>query len=106
MKYDQGRVKDIEMLEGKLRQSVDPSQRSKIKTTLDHIKRQAENEGLANARNTLLEARRRATDARGEINIKNAREDANKLEEQIHRQFPSWQDHNGCGRLWVWNTYL
>lgn len=87
MRFDSGRIKDLEMLEAKLQASVDPTQRSKIKTTINRIKSQATNESLAKERELLLEARRRATNAVGEINIKNAREEANKLEEQVHHKF-------------------
>lgn len=87
MKLDSGRVKDLQMLETKLKNSVDSIQRSRIKTTMNMILAQAQDDKLSAAREQLLNARRVTTNAIGEINIKNAREEANRLEEQVHKTF-------------------
>jgi hypothetical protein len=89
MHFDAGRIKDLQMLEGQLKSNPGREQRGKIESAIGAIKRQAENESLSRSRDTLLEARRKATNARGEANIKNAREAANQLEEQIHKQYGS-----------------
>jgi hypothetical protein len=86
VKFDSGRIKDLEMLESKLKRSVNPSERNDIKRAIDAIKRQGENPKLAEEREVLLNARRAATNAKGEINIKNARDTADKIEERIHHE--------------------
>ena len=89
MNFDSGRLKDLEQLEYKLKYAPDSATRQKIQSTIDHIKRQAQNPELTKERELLMNARRAATNAVGEINIKNAREQADKLEEQIHREVGS-----------------
>jgi hypothetical protein len=81
--YDSGRLKDLSMLEGKLKKVTDYREKADIQRAIDAIKRQGENPQLAKEREILLNARRAATNAVGEINIKNARETADKIEERI-----------------------
>ena len=83
MHLDSGRVKDIQMLEAKLKLVQSPTERRDITRAINAIKRQAENTQLTRDRERLLQARRNTVNAKGEINIKNERIAADKLEEQI-----------------------
>lgn len=83
MKFDSGRIKDLQMLEDKLKRVTDYREKADIQRAIDAIKRQGENPKLAEEREILLNARRAATNARSEIDIKNARDAANKIEERI-----------------------
>ena len=85
--FDPGRIKDLEMLEAKLRNLTSTIQRGNIERAINAIKRQAEDPRLMEERTRLIQARKSATEAVGEINIENARKDGDKLEEQIHHTF-------------------
>lgn len=85
--FDPGRIKDLQMLESKLRNSTSAIQRGNIERAINAIKRQAEDPRLMEERTRLIQARKSATEAVGEINIENARKDGDKLEEKIHHTF-------------------
>lgn len=87
MRFDSGRIKDLEMLESKKRNALTVAEKQKIQSFIDKIRGQAENENLAKERELLLNARRQTVNAVGEANIKSARDTADKLEEQIHNKF-------------------
>lgn len=95
MKFDSGRLKDLQMLEDKLKKSTNPFEKGDIQRAINAIKGQAENVRLSEAREQLLNARRAATNAKGEINIKKARDEADKLEEHIHNAIPYWHKAHG-----------
>lgn len=85
MQLDSGRIKDMQMLEHKLK-SAGSDERRKILSTMDEIKRQAEIPELNQDREAILNARRATINAKGEVNIKNARDEADKLEGYVHNK--------------------
>ena len=84
MNVDSGRVKDLEMLKYRLARTTNPFEKADIQRAINKIMGQLQNQKLSDAREQLLNARRAATNAKGEVNIKNARETADKLEEHIN----------------------
>lgn len=85
MYLDSGRLADLKMLEER-RETASETERNQIDKSIKTILRQAENPELAKRREELLDARRAATNARGSLNIKHARDTADKLEEKLDKE--------------------
>lgn len=86
MYFDSGRLADLRMLEQKLKEASSPAERAKYQGVIDTIKRQAENPQLNKKREELMEMRRRTINAKGDANIKNLRDEADRLEESIDKE--------------------
>lgn len=76
MLLDSGRIEDMKRLEQAMASARNAEERQKYQGIMDNIRRQAENTQLARQRENLMEARR-----------KGLREEGDKLEEYIDKEF-------------------
>lgn len=85
MYFDRGRLEDLRKLDDRLKQNPPYAERVKIQKAMYAIQHQAEDPKLNRQRELLLESRRRANNAKGEVNIQHERIEGDKLEERINK---------------------